>query len=176
MQGKPRFFLTVLLATALIWLAACSSQPAQREGQQDANNVYPPGVRAFPDAAAAIQSGLYPGKDASTCCFLKPVAHITLTVPPGKKRAIFTFYVPNVVTYSGGESVTISAGGKKTVGSSQRSNPRLIQTRVDLPKTRAVSRVVPVDLVAGKSYVPKALGINADNRRLSVMLISVRYE
>jgi hypothetical protein len=167
-------FARASAAGVLALLAACSS-PSTSGSQTSAGTsaVYPDGIVPFKTRGDAVRAGLYPSNATAGCCFLGPRASVRLAKPAGKVAATLHFYVPKVAPYAGGESVTVTAAGKKASGIN--AGTRWIAVTLTLPNQLKNATSVPVEIVSSKSFVPSKLGMNGDTRELSVVLSKVDF-
>ena len=134
--------------------------------------TYPPGVVGYESLTIGAQHGIFAGPP-SQCCFLGASATLTLQKPPAARTATFHFYVPKVQPYvDGGLAITIKVGGVSKMTMSKDGTQTIV---VQLPATARDATQVPVQIVATPTFVPKALGINGDDRSLSALLLSVTY-
>lgn len=160
-------------ALAVLVLAACASQSGgASHGVSGSAANYPPGIAPFANNVVAARAGLYtnPGRN---CCFVGPRAHLILKKPAGALIVRFSFYVPNVPPYATGESVTVSAAGRRATGANVSG--KWITVTLHLPERYRNETGVPVTIIASKSMTPQKLGLNSDTRNLSVVLVSVDY-
>jgi hypothetical protein len=136
---------------------------------------YPAGIVPPASRAAAIDRGLYPETTSSACCFLSGTARLRLATPTGARRVVFEFNVPDTPPFAGRpERVSMAFGGSST--SPSIALVKGVQdVSVPLPARLVDERIVTVALRMSISYVPKQLGMNEDTRRLSIMLLRVRY-
>src|ERR1700688_3415169 len=123
--------------------------------------------------ADAIVSGLYPGQDSGSCCWMGPKAVLRLTAPAVANTVVLVFAVPNYAPFRAQtERLTLQIQGK---------NPEIRccygpgehAVLLVLPPRRAAVSLLSV--TAALSFVPKDLGINEDPRRLSVLIRSFQY-
>lgn len=135
---------------------------------------YPEGILPPPSADAAQHDGVYPAPDASQCCFLASAASLKLDVPPNATMATFDFYIPDLPPFAHApERVSASFDGKAwSRGTELQEGAQHMTLALPVKKHRgAVTALLRMSI----AFVPKELGINQDVRKLSIMLLRVRY-
>jgi hypothetical protein len=168
-----RFFASLLCLGLLV---ACSR--AQSENAASASPgaplVFPAGIEPPGDWTAQQHDGLYSSDTVAQCCFLAGRARLTLDNPPGAQLAVFKFFVPTVKPLAAGELVTVSFNGVAA------GKPALLPAGMhDViftipPRLRATPHLTAT-LVMSVKWVPKKIGLNSDERELSIMLLRVGY-
>ncbi|MHB1551268.1 MAG: hypothetical protein ACYCX6_08780 [Vulcanimicrobiaceae bacterium] len=136
---------------------------------------YPPGIIAPADPAAAVREGLYPGQTQAQCCFLSAAASLSLDKAATATSATFEFYVPDVPPFADAPEIVIIAFNGVRAGAPVALAPGLHDVHLALPSRFAGARAVTAALRMSVSYVPREIGLNGDARRLSIMLLRVRY-
>ena len=158
-------------------LAACSQQAGERGADSSATSAssdltFPAGTVPYASMLSGLQHGVY-GGPAGQCCFIGGKATFTLAKPVGAHVATFHFYIPKVKPYEGkGLTMTVSGKGFTKTAILQAGSASIA---VEIPKELSDSTNVPIQLTASPTFVPKALGMNGDDRTLSGMLLSVSY-
>ena len=156
-----RFLGAITLLLGILVLAAepaCSSQ-----------RVLPIGI----DEASEIVYGLYPADDAGSCCWLTQNAQIRIEVPAGADTLLLNIYVPDFAVRNGSQSMSIQVGGAAPV---VRCCVGIGEHELVVPLPSIARRgVIPIRFSAKHTFVPKLLGMNQDQRHLSVMLRDVGF-
>ena len=165
--------VAVLLLAVVAGCASSSSASHASDTQAAVAAVYPPGIKEFKSPGAASNAGLYTSSSVRACCFIKQRAVLTLEKPPGAQVATLYFFVPNLLPYRSGQSVTVSIGGRSATSSSVGGKQIVIS--ITLPPRFVPESEVPVVIVAAKSVNPAKLGVGDDTRELSVLLKRVEY-
>jgi len=136
---------------------------------------YPAGIVPPASRAAAIDQGLYPETTSTACCFLSGAARLRLAKPIGALRVVLEFNVPDTPPFAGQpERVSVAFGGI-SVGPPIALVKGVQDVSLPLPARLANEGVVTAALRMSIAYVPKQIGMNEDTRRLSIMLLRVRY-
>lgn len=171
-----------VLCLALV-LPACSksattssSQTAVSDSKNASAVVYPPGLVAPLTSADAFHAGVYTSESEQDCCFLGKSVSLILDVTEKSKSATFKFYVPdNSVYRRASPRATFTFDGARAASSySVGEAGKIASVRVDIPTN--VSGRVPLKIGFSPTFVPKSLGMNADGRTLSVILLGVTYD
>ena len=127
----------------------------------------PPGIAR---ADAPTMRGIYPS-DAATCCFIGARADFTLHLPTQTSSLTLDVYVPSYAFY-GPQRLTVLVNG--AIATRTGALARGSTDAIAVPLARSASRAnVRVSIVPSYTYVPKEAGVNADTRRLSVILTDV---
>jgi hypothetical protein len=160
-------------------LAACShahphaiaSPPAAPAGPP---SVYPAGIVAPASFPAAVRAGIYPASSAAQCCFLAGRTLLVLDNPANARRVVFTFYVPGVKPFlKQKEHVSIALDGVHAATVALALGEQNVT--VAIPASVRATRHLIAGLRMSVSFVPKQIGLNADVRELSVVLLKVGY-
>jgi hypothetical protein len=135
---------------------------------------YPPGIEPPGDWTAQQHDGIYSSDTAAQCCFLAGRARLTLDNPPGSQLAVFKFFVPTVKPLAAGERVTV------TVNGIQAGTPALLPAGMHdviftIPPSLRGKTHLTASLAMSVVWTPKRIGLNADERELSIMLLRVGY-
>ncbi|MGA8535101.1 MAG: hypothetical protein WB615_13415 [Candidatus Tumulicola sp.] len=164
---------TALLALAAL-LAACSHGSGDRNAAGPGGvAVYPAGIVVPADYAAGSRAGIYSSDESKTCCFLAGSSQLTLDNPSGAQLAVFTFYVPSVAPLKNGETVRVRFDGRPA-GAPAHLSPGMQDVTFPIrPSLR--DRRITASLDMSVKWVPKKIGLNADLRELSVVLVRVGY-
>jgi hypothetical protein len=134
---------------------------------------YPAGV-IMPDNADS-SDGVYAVAERDRCCFLASSARLHLHKPLGAKHIFFRFLVPQVPPFANEpERVYVTFNGVR-VGNPVALAEGWHDVQFTLPDRLAASRDLTAELRMTISFVPSDLGLNADTRRLSILLTSVSY-
>jgi hypothetical protein len=137
--------------------------------------IYPAGIVAPANWASGVRAGIYSSDAPKTCCFLAGHVRLSLDNPPGSHSATFTFYVPDVQPLRGqAERVTVSFNGE-SAGAPVRLATGMQDVTFTIPQSLRQQRNITASLDMSVKWVPKNIGLNADERELSVMLIRVSY-
>jgi hypothetical protein len=137
--------------------------------------IYPAGIVAPANWASGVREGIYSSDAPKTCCFLAGHAQLTLDNPPGSRAATFTFYVPDVEPLRGqAERVTVRFNGL-SAGPAVGLATGMQDVTFAIPQSLRHTRSITASLEMSVKWVPKRIGLNADQRELSVMLIRVSY-
>jgi hypothetical protein len=121
-------------------------------------------------AAADAARGIYPGS-AGQCCFLGASAAFLARVAPAAHTLRFVVYTPDFA--GDGQQLTITVAGRVTRRSGILRKGMLTAIEVPLPATSRGRSAVPVVIAPRFSFVPQALGVSTDTRRISVVLLRV---
>jgi hypothetical protein len=136
---------------------------------------YPPGVTPPVSWAASARDGLYLEEDSSQCCFLNGKPTFTLDKPAGAKAVVFTFDVPHTLPFTSvSERVEVYFDGR-LASPAIALTAGVHRTIVAIPPLLRKSPHLTVTLHMSIAYVPKALGMNDDQRSLSIKLRRVDY-
>lgn len=131
--------------------------------------VYPRGI----EASARPPSGVYPGVDAGSCCWMARRARIAVSIPPNSNAMIITLFIPKYAL-AGAETQTLTAtidsAGKQTVCC---LGPGIHELAFAVPSSQP--NPVTVSLQMSTTFVPALVGEGADRRRLSVLLRAVEW-
>lgn len=167
-----------LAPVALAILSACSQtsvEHANSSATPGAVWVYPAGVTPpiNPDIGAA--HGVYASQGAN-CCFLAQTASFEAIKPLAAKTAEFALWVPDIpYIHRHGQTISAEFDGVGA-GPPVQLHPGAQTISFALPKAVARDGKVHIRLNMSTSYVPKALGMNGDIRRLSLILVSVGFK
>jgi hypothetical protein len=137
--------------------------------------VYPAGIEPFASRASAESHGIYPQEDPKTCCFLAKTATLRLSKPAGARTATFTFFVPDFAPFeSANERVSVTFDG---IAAGSALLPIGVQeASFAFPSKLVAKSGIEAVLTMSVAYVPKTIGLNADPRLLSVVLVQVEYK
>jgi hypothetical protein len=169
-----------VLAHALVLffaVAACSrgSHSDESSTSTGASPGTQPSASVFPAGVLPPAQGLYPADGAGQCCFLSGHATLTLQSVPGSERVAFKFYVPDVAPLRGGaEHVTVALDGI-AAGTSGPLPPGERDVTLEIPAALRQKKSVVASLTMSRTWVPRNIGLNADERELSIMLLQVSY-
>ena len=171
--------LLPIVVLLFVSLSAACSNVARIGGDGTAfRSVGPPGVDISPPADYRVH-GLYLSQsaaDAASCCWLAPKAQIVLAKKMPAKHLIITAYLPvNPVFVANPQQVTIRfPNGQMQTRSGLQ--PGMRTAWFDVPsKYQAFTGNLPVSLTMKIFFVPAELHINADTRKLSMILRSVVF-
>jgi O-antigen ligase len=134
-----------------------------------AGTAYPDGL----SARGAIVKGIYPGTDAGNCCWMSESAQLRLAVPRGADTLLLNVYVPQFAAPRAGQSLRVRVD---TAPPQLRCcfGPGEHELLFSLPRP-VRSNTVSIELRAGSTFVPKAIGLNNDPRHLSILLRGVSF-
>jgi hypothetical protein len=136
---------------------------------------YPAGVLPPGDYATQMADGIYASQTPAQCCFLGPKARFTLDNPPGAQLAVFTFYVPAVKPFAKQrERVSVAFNGI-TAGVPAELTTGIHEVIFTIPAALRQRRHLTASLAMSIAWVPQKIGLNADIRELSIMLLKVCY-
>ena len=151
---------------AFLLLILCIA--ATRSGAAN-SPVYPGGMQAD----ARLVSGVFPGSDAGSCCWMLRHAALILEPPADANALIVTLFIP---TYSlpPGQTQTLKA----QLGSSRAQTfcclgPGIHELALALPAARTANLTLSFDL--SRSFVPAAVGQGSDRRHLTVLLRQIEW-
>lgn len=167
----------IVAAFALCLLAACAHGAANNSAASasGAPLFYPPGVLPPGDWQAQTRDGIYSADTADQCCFLAGRALLTLDVPPNAQLTVFKFFVPSVKPLlSGKERVTLTLNGVPS-GTPADLAPGIHDVIFTIPAALRGKRRLTASLAMSVVWVPKQIGLNADERELSIILVRVGY-
>ena len=112
---------------------------------------------------------------ADQCCFLAGHALLTLDVTPNAQLAVFKFFVPSVKPLlAAKERVTLTLNGVPS-GTPADLTPGTHDVIFTIPTSLRGKHRLTAALAMSIVWVPKKIGLNADERELSVMLLRVGY-
>jgi len=163
---RGRSFATRLLGLASILIASVATAGAGTAGPQ---LVYPRGI----DVSARPPSGLYPGVDAGSCCWMARRAQLAVSVPPNANAMIITLFVPKyalVGTQMQTLTATIDSAGKQSVCC---LGPGIHELAFAVPSSHA--NPMTISLQMSTTFVPARVGEGADQRQLSVLLRGIEW-
>lgn len=135
-----------------------------------ADELYPAGINAN-----AIMQGVYESSGPGDCCWLAQHAAFTVAEPAGADTLVLFFTIPPFALRHGAPaklSVTVGGGPAHTLccfgaGSNVAA----------LPVARSPgARDVLIEVSASNPFVPKAIGLNADPRTLTILLQRVQFQ
>lgn len=171
-----QYFISVtLVVLAPLIIAGCSLQAKSTQDTGGAHPAYPPGIVTPASVQDAVRAGLYPGDTADQCCFLSDRATIEFAAPATAHYATLTFYVPEHRPFDKHSERVIVMRAGRTI--STNDFPKGTHSlRLQLPSAGAGYARRSVTLRMALAYVPKALGINDDVRKISIMLVSITYK
>lgn len=133
-----------------------------------ATPVYPIGLKGPADVA----SGLYPGTDAGNCCWMGKNATLRASIPDGADTLLLNVYLPKFAAPPNGQTLRVQIGnGAALVRCCLGAGEHELAVPLGEGRHRAI-----VQLRAGTTFVPKAIGLNDDPRQLSIMLRGVAFE
>jgi hypothetical protein len=169
----------VIAALAFCLLAACAHGEAANSAAAGSASAaplfYPPGVLPPGDWQAQTRDGIYSADTAAQCCFLAGRSLLTLDVAPNAQLAVFKFFVPSVKPFlAGKERVTLALNGIPA-GTPADLTPGIHDVIFTIPASLRGKRRLAASLAMSVVWVPKRIGLNADERELSVMLLRVGY-
>jgi hypothetical protein len=165
------------LLSCFAFLAGC----ARAHGPDNAASAtqgpplfYPPGIEPPADWNGQQHDGVYSADTLAQCCFLAGHARLTLDNPPGAQIAVFKFFVPTVPPLAAGERVTV------TVNGIQAGAPALLPSGshdviFTIPPSLRGKTHLTATLAMSVKWIPKRVGLNSDERELSIMLLRVGY-
>jgi len=161
LMSGSRFARLVPLLLAVFSLCSMTNRA-------DADVVYPSGIQS-----SSIIRGIYPGKDAGSCCWIAGSARIVLTVPSGADALVLTIFVPTYAL-SGAQTQSLTA----QIGSSSKQTvcclgPGIHELAFALPKHHGPSAAMTVQM--SSTFVPARIGLGSDRRYLSVLLRGVAW-
>lgn len=165
---------TSFLALAVLLPACSHGSGAQTAAGPGGSAVYPAGIVVPADYATGARAGIYSSDEPKTCCFLAGSSQLTLDNPSGAQFAVFTFYVPSVVPLKDGETVRARFEGRPA-GAPAHLSLGMQDVTFPIPPALRDRRHITVSLNMSVKWVPKKIGLNADLRELSVMLVRVGY-
>lgn len=154
--------------SALLCFALCAVIFCALARTAEAGPVFPEGV----DKNTRL-SGLYPGEDAGSCCWMARRARITVAAPRDADAMIVTVFIP---TYALRETekqaiiVRIDSHASQTVCC---LGPGLSELAFSLPSHHA--EFVTVSLAMSRTFVPARVGQGHDLRELSVLLRGIEW-
>jgi hypothetical protein len=167
-----------IAAFAFCLLAACAHGESSNSATSAASGAplfYPPGVVPPGDWQAQTRDGIYSADTADQCCFLAGHALLTLDVTPNAQLAVFKFFVPSVKPLlAAKEHVTLTLNGIPA-GTPADLTPGIHDVIFTIPTSLRGKRQLAAALAMSIVWVPKKIGLNADERELSVMLLRVGY-
>lgn len=135
---------------------------------------YPPGIAAPRGEADAQRRGIYLETSSAACCFLGEDAELELRKPPGYSVIVFSFLVPATPPFARAPEIVSVRFDGIPAGSASLS-PGTRDVRFRLTPAMAKRGRIAASMHMSVSYVPKAIGMNGDTRRLSVKLLRVVY-
>ena len=140
----------------------------------DAAFSYPAGLIAPANPDIARQKGIYPAAKGETCCFLAKTATLELDKPRGATTATFTFYVPDLSPFAKAtERIAMTFDG---IAIRPVDAPKgLHDVIVALPPSLVGKTRINAYLAMSIAFVPVRIGLNSDQRTLSIVLTRVRY-
>jgi len=113
--------------------------------------------------------GVYPDLP-SRCCFLANHATFGIITPVSARSLTLNVYVPNV-SIPDEQRLTIRIDGGAPIETGILKKGTFAAVRIPLPPSHNPKK--HVEILPAYSFVPKDLGMNADDRHLSVILTSV---
>jgi O-antigen ligase len=156
-----RFFVTFLVLFGALLFA---SSPAYAQPP-----AYPQGIKD----PSEIVSGIYAGDDAGSCCWVGTRAEIKMAAPAGADTLLLNVYLPDFSVRGGAQSLFVQIDDARPV---QRCCLGVGEHELTIPLPRGARRgVLTIRLWPGRTFVPKQLGLNQDQRQLSVMLRDVGF-
>jgi hypothetical protein len=168
----------VTLLCLSMFAAGCARETTQNSAADTGTApalFYPPGILPPGDSANERRDGVYSSDTAAQCCFLAGSSSLTLDNPPGAQLAVFKFYVPSVKPLlAGTERVRVAFDGLQA-GAPARLSPGAHDVIFTIPASLRQKRHLVASIVMSVKWVPKEIGLNADERELSVMLLRVGY-
>jgi hypothetical protein len=167
----------VAALAALLLLAGCAHAQTNAAASASAGPslFYPPGIVPPGDWAAQMHDGIYAAEKLDECCFLAGSAHLTLDNPKGAQLAVFKFFVPAVQPFlHGRERVSLALEGV-AAGPPIDLSGGIHDVTFTIPASLRAKRHLSASLVMSVKWVPKRIGVNADERELSIMLLRVGY-
>lgn len=119
-------------------------------------------------------SGIAPGIDTGSCCWLGAHAAFKVTPPADADTLILTVFMPRYAVSGKDQSFRASISGEP-IESRCCFGPGLHQLAFAIRKS-ANPRQIIVRLSMAHTFVPQLVGIGADTRHLSVLLHAVAFE
>lgn len=168
--------LSVAIAVMVAVIACSHDQNAAATGASaSSSTLYPAGIVPPADWASELHAGIYSSDTEKTCCFLAGSPLLTLENPAGAKVAVFTFYVPTVKPLTDQpERVSAKLNGV-SAGPPIQLTPGMQNVPFTIPPAMRQQRHIVASLDMSVKWIPKKVGLNNDQRELSVMLIRVGY-
>jgi hypothetical protein len=160
------------ISASAIALLSCGHRDVQANSDT-ATRTYPPGILTTVEARTSIR-GVYPEPAdlAQTCCWIGDDAYFIVVVSPRANNLVLTIYEPAIKAVTESQSVSlIDAAGRVASSHSVAAGAQMIRLR--LPKNVVQSGVASIHLRAGRSFVPRAIGMNGDTRHLALILRAV---
>jgi len=131
-------------------------------------DVYPSGVDSH-----AIVSGVYPGSDVGSCCWLKRTARIMVAVPANADTLVVTIFIP---------AYSIPSGQTEAVQAQIASGPTITACclgagihELAFPVPQLKKRSALITLRISHTFVPAQVGFVSDTRQLSVLLRGIEW-
>jgi O-antigen ligase len=156
-----RFFCTLLIFFAILLFA---SSPAHAQPP-----AYPHGIKDPSD----IVNGIYAADDAGSCCWVGTSAEIRVVAPPGADTLLLNVYLPDFSVKGGAQSLSVQIDDAPPV---RRCCLGAGEHELTIPLPRAARHgTLTIKLWPARTFVPKQLGLNEDERQLSVMLRDVGF-
>ena len=173
--------LSVILTSVIVGAstAAASSPAAKRESAAPVGRATPlPTSLSLPPGIDRTDAGTSEGvyaDESTNCCFLSGRAIFTVRGTANAHGLTLDVYVPGYSFY-GAQRLTVLVDGKVAAKTGVLMKGAMASVNVPLPAKRLTSDSVRVEILPSYSFIPKDVGLNADTRRLSVILkdITVR--
>jgi hypothetical protein len=169
----------IAAALCLGVLAACSGHASNAAAVSTATPApplfYPPGIVPPGDWSGQTRDGIYSADTLDQCCFLAGHTTLTLDHPPGAQLAVFKFFVPSVTPFlKSGERVRVAFDGIPS-GKPADIPAGLHDVIFTIPPSLRHKGRLTATLDMSVHWIPQEIGLNADRRELSIMLLRVGY-
>jgi O-antigen ligase len=160
-----RFYYLVILAIALCVSLTflCASASAQA-------SVYPDGLHGPSD----VLYGIYPGTDRGNCCWLSERGAFAVRVPHGADTLLLNVIEPDYAVPTGNQSLRVRVNDSPE----QRRccfGAGEYEFTFQLPRDVGARPLLTVHLSAGRTFVPRDIGLNQDPRHLSLIIRSIAF-
>jgi O-antigen ligase len=157
-----RFYYILMVFCAFCTAVALPSRA--HAGQE----YYPAGLQA-----KDLTSGIYMGNDPASCCWLGAKGAFSVRVPGGADTLLITVVEPDYAVSGTMQSLKLQVNGGPTqvqccFGRGQHEFSFALARR-------AKAHTAHVRVWAGRTFVPKEIGLNGDPRRLSMLIAGVAF-
>jgi hypothetical protein len=172
--------LCVLLAACSHGAQQAANQSTGAPGSPSSGSpapalFYPPGIVPPGNYTAETSDGIYSADTAAQCCFMAGKATLTLDHPVGAQLAVFKMFVPSVKPFlKDSERVTVAFNGVQA-GAPAILPAGLHDVIFTIPAALRGKHRLTATLAMSIKWVPKNIGLNADERELSILLLRVGY-
>jgi hypothetical protein len=168
-----------LICLSALLLTACSHAQQTATDRTSASPApalfYPTGIVPPGNWSQEVADGVYSADTQQQCCFLAGKSEFTLDNPPGARLAVFKFYVPSVKPFAKTpERVSAAFNGIPT-GTPAELATGMHDVIFTIPASLRGKARLTASLAMSVKWIPKQIGLNADTRELSIILLQVGY-